>query len=715
MHPDIDVIKQRLRQYFLSVDTIGDGAKVKLCRVSEAENYAAIQQPDGSFADVNYYCTASAANGVNWEPYLALDRIQMMAIAYQKLGHPCYHRPDVAQGVEQALLHWKTIHANPDNPAEEGCWSVNWWEREIGIQLRFARIGLFLEKELSDEAMAVILKKLNATGSKGAGQNALWSTQNALYRALITGDEAALHTVVNDCLAINLRMQTTDKAEEAIQVDYSAHCHGELFFSNGYGMALFRDMAFWMDMLRATAFSLPDAVGELMADYMLNGTRWTIRGDLLEIAQGYIMYWDTSYAHCYARPLQSLIDMQVPRYKELQKVLDNIQGKRPDNGLSGNHYMWTSAYMGHMRAGYGANIRMDSHVVKGAEWRATWPKEAYGNLVFWTTAGTCSIMLKGDEYRTVFPEYDWRHVPGVTAPFALSRQYGADKDRDFCMGLSDGQYGSTAFAYQKYDGQGTTKGTVGYFLFDGEIVALGAGISSDSPAAVHTTLNQTRADEVTAGNERVALGTKDYTGRGRFVHNNGVGYVFLEDTVYHVEHALHQKGEYPSLWDTGYTQFSTDSGEERSLQHPLAPSFSLWLDHGVKPQDASFAYVMLPASSLEKTQIYSRDVRVQVILNTPQIQAVYHPDLQMVMANFYQPGQVEYRPGCIITVDKTSCVLLREGKEGLTLSAAVPHDRPGETLHVTVVSDQMDDTSWLFEFPALPYTGKTITKRREKA
>ncbi len=712
MHPDIAVIKERLKTYFLSMETIGDGARVKVCRVSEAEEYAAFLRPDGSFADVNYACTASAANGVAWEPYLALDRIQMMAIAYHKPGHPCYQRADVRNGVERALLHWKTIHANPDNPEEEGCWSVNWWEREIGIQLRFARIGLFLGDELSREALDVILRKLNANGSKGAGQNALWSTQNALYRALILGDEAALKRVVNDCLAINLRIQTTGEAEEAVQVDYSAHCHGELFFSNGYGMALFRDMAFWMEMLRDTAFDLPPAVARLMSDYMLQGTRWTIRQDLLEIAQGYIMYCDTSYAHTYVRPLQSLISMKAPRSEELQKVLDNIEGRRPDNGLTGNHYMWTSAYMGHMRPGYGINIRMDSHIVKGAEWRATWPDEEYGNLVFWTTAGTCSVALEGDEYRTVFPAYDWRHVPGVTAPFALSRQYGADKDRDFCMGLSDGTYGSTAFAFKKFDGQGTTVGSVGYFLFDNEIVALGAGIGSDSPVPVHTTLNQTRAAAPLAAGRPVPMDTRDHTAIGRFAYNSGVGYVFFEDTTYHVEHALHQKGEYPSLWDSGYTQFNTDSSKTEAAEHPLKPSFSLWIDHGREPHEASYAYVMLPAASPEDTETYSNRIPITILINTSSLQAVYHQNLQILMANFYQPGTVECPDGTSVTVDGACTVMIRKTPNSPVLSAAVPHEGTGVTRTVTI-AEKGQSTEWRFAFPEAPYTGQTITKRRE--
>ena len=41
---------------------------------------------DGAFGDVDYKATSSAANGTAWSPYLALDRLQAITVAYHKEG-----------------------------------------------------------------------------------------------------------------------------------------------------------------------------------------------------------------------------------------------------------------------------------------------------------------------------------------------------------------------------------------------------------------------------------------------------------------------------------------------------------------------------------------------------------------------------------------------------------------------------------------------------
>ena len=92
---DMVTIKTRLKEYFLELDTIDDGAKVETCTVSNAKSYLDMIQDDGSFDDVDYDATNSAANGGAWSPYLALDRLQAIAIAYHKAGNDLYQKQEV--------------------------------------------------------------------------------------------------------------------------------------------------------------------------------------------------------------------------------------------------------------------------------------------------------------------------------------------------------------------------------------------------------------------------------------------------------------------------------------------------------------------------------------------------------------------------------------------------------------------------------------------
>lgn len=704
---DLAIVAERLREYYLSVDFFGDGAIVEVCTVSRAGEYLASQQPDGSWADVDYYCTESAANGLPWSPYLALDRMQAMAVAYAKPGHPHYRDPAMLAGVEKALLHWKSIPGDPNTPGSEGPYSVNWWENSIGPQLRFGRIGLFLKDELSEEAKAVLTKKLQKEGDAGTGQNAFWFTQNALFRAIITDDPVQFQKVaalLNNKVAI----QTGPDTQEAVQVDYSFHAHGELFMSNHYGMALFQDMSLWLYVLRGTSFAASPKTIQLMADYMLKGTRWTIRGNSLELALGYTPITDGAYAyHFYAEPIRRMMALDPANAAEYQILLDNITGKRKDNGLNGFHYMWTSAYASQMRPGYGVNVRMDSSTIKGPEWRATWPDTQYGNLLFWASAGAVTVVVDGDEYASVYPTFDWRHTPGTTAPFALATRYGHFIANDMAMGADSGDHGLTGFSYNKHDGMATTRGKIGYFFFDDEYVALGAGIYSNSKDPIHTTINQTKADAPVTSAGQVPLGTNGQAVTGRWAYNNKIGYVFFKDTQFQVSNLDHETLNLPTLWKGIYSQFSIDNLIPDGT-YTTEDTFSLWIDHGVNPQGASYAYIVVPNTTAAETERYAQNIPITVLANNERVQAVRHETLKQTQINFYQPGAVLLDENTILIADAPCSVVMDQSGEVTRLSAGIPNNAANPYLTLTL-KDSKGVTKTHFIFAPAPYTGQTIT------
>ena len=261
-----------------------------------------------------------------------------------------------------------------------------------------------------------------------------------------------------DYLDYCLLTQEDDVTAEAVQVDNSYYMHGRQFYSNGYGMSMFRDMSFWIYMLRGTEFAINQEVVTRMGNYMLNGTSWTIRGDIMELYLGYRPYkyevGYKNYAAEYIEPLKRMIDSDPLRANEYQKVLDNIEGKTTSNGKDGNYYMWRSGYASHMRDGYGVNIKMDSKSVIGGEWRGSWPAgKDEGQLIYWTSSAASTITVDGDEYTNVFPTYDWAHCPGTTTAARIVKDY-ANSGRftngtDHMIGVTNGKYGATSYAMNK--------------------------------------------------------------------------------------------------------------------------------------------------------------------------------------------------------------------------------------------------------------------------
>ena len=699
---DFATIKTRLKDYFLTLDTIDDGSKVETCYVSKAKDYLDLIQEDGAFGDVDYKATSSAANGTAWSPYLALDRLQAITVAYHKEGNALYNDEEVINKLNKAIVYWGKM-----NPS-----SSNWWENQIGVQLRFSRIALFMESIVSKDAMDIMLNKLlEKTPVKyGTGQNNLWFDQNYVYYAIIT-ENGTKHTnstgfkkldlkeLVDDYLSYCLVVQTDDNTAEAVQVDNSFYMHGRQFYSNGYGMSMFRDMSFWIYMLRETSYAFEQDVIDLMADYMIDGTSWTIRGDIMELYLGYRPYdYDVgydNYAAEYIDPLKRMIESDPDRADEYQAILDNIQGKNTVNGKNGNYYMWRSGYASHMRDGYGVNIKMDSNQIIGGEWRGSWSgyDKDGGQLIYWTSSAASTITVDGDEYTNVYPTYDWAHCPGTTTAARIVQDY-ANAGRftngtEHTIGVSNGKYGNTAYDMNK-------KGTQvkkGYFFFDDEFVALGSGINSTEGVNIHTTLNQCEAEDVNVGGQSVAEGTKEQIYNTNWLYNGKVGYVFLENTDVVVSNSVQTNN--PSLWD-----------EAKKNETPA--TFTAYLDHGLKPSNDSYAYIVVPNTTAGAVSQYAGNTPVTVIANNEKVQAVRHDGLKQTQINFYQAGSLEYKDGYIITVDQPCSIIIDESEDTRKISVAVNDTAANQTVNVNLNYDNQE-TQTTFVSGALPYAGQTMT------
>lgn len=687
---DIAIIKERLIDYFLTQDSIDDGAKVETILVSEAKQHLDSINSDGSWSDVDYEARDNAANGRPWSPYLALDRMQALAIAYHHPDNELYQDPAVIDALNNAFIHWEGIKPS----------STNWWENDIGVNLRFSRIGLFLEKDLSPESLDVIVNNLNKEGKyHGTGQNNLWYDQNAIYRALITNDAEQLKKVIEECLEYVLILQKDNVTQEALQVDNSLYFHGVQFYSNGYGLSMFRDVSFWLYMLRDTHFALSDEVKNRMSDYMLDGTRWTIRGDIAELYLGYRPYKVdvnlNNYAEEYIAPLERMMVVDVARSQEYRVLLDNITGLRSDNGASGNNYMWRVGYGSHMRDTYGVNIKMDSKRIIGGEWRGSWPKnQDSGNLVYWTASGSSTIMVDGDEYYTVYPTYDWAHAPGVTSPNYVPKDYSnygrVSNGSDHTMGVSDGEVGSNAYIMNKAN----TLAKKSYFFFDDVFVAVGSDIQSKNDAPIHTTLNQTKADDVRVDGNVIASGTQNQSMDASWIYNNKVGYIFPEETTVTLNNS--QQDHMPSLWND-------------ELKENMPDTFSAWIDHGSKPENAGYTYIVLPNASVKEVETYASDNPLTIVSNSGIAHAVRHNALKMTQVNFFEAGSVEYAPGKVVAVDQASSLIIDESSGETVISLAVT-----DTDYNVVVNVELTDLNGTSETEFIvfeaPYTGSTMTQ-----
>src|SRR5258708_5247656 len=212
---DFATISARLIAYYVSKDWLDDGTngRVEWTYQSQALGYLASLSSNGSWSDVNSAATTSAANGAAWSPYLALDRMQAMAVAYANPAGANYHSATLLTGVRNALTYWFQVSPT----------SVNWWEVQIGIQLRMERILLLVGSGPLGATLSPAMVSTLETSTSGTGENAVWFAQNVAFRGLLTGDATLLNSGLADIAAA-----IVINVGDGIQTDLSYHQHGAL-------------------------------------------------------------------------------------------------------------------------------------------------------------------------------------------------------------------------------------------------------------------------------------------------------------------------------------------------------------------------------------------------------------------------------------------------------------------------------------------------------
>lgn len=679
---DVNTIVSRLQEYYLAQgDEIIIANGIYLARSSEAGRYAASQNPDGSWSDVDYADRTSSANGATWSAYIALYRMLAMAQAYRDPGADGFQDPALVTAVDRALVYWNAV--DPGNQ--------NWWETEIGESMAMGRISIFLGDVLSAEAFAVSVQhntgKLDPVGANGA-----WRTTNYLFEAIATKNLENIAQGFGTMVA-TVEVDDSGDVNEAVQPDASFWAHEAQLYSEGYGMALFTNVALWADAARGTSLAFTRAQLDTIAFYIISGTRWMIRGEVGMLYLGYrppkTVDGVTGYASEFLEPLDKMVRTDPLYATSYRQLADNIRGKTPGNGVTGNKYFWRSEFSSQLREDYGIFTRLNSSRTVGAEYRSTFRPEV-GNEVYWNSAGATAIQVTNREYLDLGPAFDWSHYPGVTAPYAKEQTRGTNgrvgNGGSFTGGVSDGRYGASVYTLDR----SASKGSKSYYYFDDEMVALGSGIRSTSDAPVHTVVNQAAAkDNATVNGTPVAAGTDGATvSDPSWAYNDRVGYVFPSGGPVRVSN-------------------KTQTGSWVDEKPVSRDAFTLYFDHGVAPSDAGYEYIVLPAAEPAEVEAYTADPAVEVLRNDTGVQAVRHDGLARTMATFYQAGELDLGDGRTLTASQPAIVMLDESGAAPVVSVANP-DKPGLVVNVEL-RDGAETERGTFALGSGPTLGKTVT------
>ncbi len=624
-------------------------------------------QYDGSFFGMNY----KTQDGT---PRSHPIWLTTLAQAYKSPSNKYYRDPEVRDKFLSGLRFWiKTNH----NVA-------NWWYRYIAYPKETTKCVILMsdeikkDPELFDQTMKYLRWSYEhsdsgrLTGANGAD--------------IIIGSMAASVLTENDAQMMDYKDKMTGlltiQPAEGILSDYlfGQHCgHGrQLYFCN-YGKEFVNSMMYYLEFCNGTKYQTPGV--DLLQDLFVKGVQWIFYAKHYDPNNSGRYDSSDQYYEQIKGLAQRLQKLDVSDKTEVQKIAKRISG---DNSLSGNRMFWRFDYMINRRPNYMVSSRMTSTRTVGNE-----AGNGDGEYNYYAANGVNYIFVNGDEYDgKYFKQFNNRQFPGITAeqdnrPLPIPNWgENAGNNNAFAGGASDSTYGACGMIL---DRRGLTAHKA-WFYFDDEFVCLGAGITeSDGIAPVYTTINQCNK-----------------SGAARYCDNKKNG--TLRKTAY-----LHQP-EWVLEGNVGY--FNLDPASVFKLKTDSA-LFSLNIDHGVNPANKTYAYVVYPAMKSTKDATgYFKHLPVEVLSNTPDVQAVRQKNLHITEIVFTKAGELATPQGTL-TVD-APCVLLWKENDG-TITLGNPYAETNNPEKISVKVDIGGKVKVLdFVLPTGEFAGKSGTQKINK-
>ncbi|MBC7829502.1 MAG: chondroitin lyase [Chitinophagaceae bacterium] len=635
--PDLEIIRKRIINDLLEPPVNSEDIKKLMQSI----------QPDGSWPNINYVDTSRTGfqHSQHLQNMLALSR------AYKKPGTEFYQNPAAKKTVSSALDFW----------IAHDFICQNWWWNEMGTPNWMINTMLVLDEDLTEKQRtegARIANRANLEGFGARPGGDLIQIAGMLGKqALFKRDETILERVIKT-MASEIKTSTG----RGLQPDMSFHHRTDNVISTlTYGTGYASSFAYWAVKIAGTKFKFPEEAIRLLIDYYIDGisksmafskypdigakNRDLSRKGTLEAASPELA--------------ENLLIASNYRKTELEEIVKIRKGEKKAN-LSWNRFFWHSEYFTHQRPNWFSSVRMHSNRQNNME--EPHNEEGLKNHHF--ADGSNFISLSGKEYLDIFPVWDWQKIPGATIvqkpELPHWKQLVKKGLSDFVGGVTDGMYGAAAFDFNSpHD---PLKARKAWFFFDREYVCLGTGISSDEAQPVFTTLNQCQLNKdvvIMTENKKTVLG------KGKHSLNN-VSWILHAGVAYF----------FPTA---SSIQLSTEtaSGNWRQINHQASASeelvqkdvFGLWLDHGPRPRNAKYEYIVVPAIEASAMEKYNN--QIIILSNTFEIQAVHHKELNRSEIVFYKEGSVKISADLIVTAVSSCMVMIKaNGKriEKITVS-----------------------------------------------
>ena len=680
---------------------------------------------DGTWPGINY----DDVSPTGFEHRNHYGNMNTLARAYKTKSSKYYKNKELKNKIELALNNW----------VENDYISDNWWHNQIGttngLVTLMLIIGDELPKELVEKAQPIIGRaNVNASGARPGGDR-IKITGIQAKNMLFLGDDEIFNKIVRVIESeikfsewvgakygygfknILTGFSNRKMGGRGIQYDNSFHhrvdgVNNTLSYGLGYADAFVE----WANYTNETKFEFSDEKLTQLIDYFLDGIcKTAVYGKYPDIgAKNRSISREGTLRAYSAKTAEKLLLISDYRKNEIQEIAD-IRNKGIKPTTSHATFYWHSEHFSFQRPNWFTSVRMYSTRTNNMEQ----PYNSEGLFNHHRGDGTNHISVTGDEYYDIAPVFDYQKIPGTTVmqkpEMPSKREIQKLGLTEFVGAATDGKYAAVAFDFKSpHDPLIARKA---WFFFDNEYVCLGAGISCKSKnQPVVTTINQCLLrDYVTVGYGDITSLVKkgeNLLENIDWVFQDGIGYVFPKPTTVNIKNSVATG----SWWLINKQSDSPKDEIEMDV-------FKLWLDHGERPSEETYEYIVVPATSIEKLEQNSSKNNVAILTNTPEVQAVKHMGLNMAQLVFYKAGEVQISDEINLKSESPGIVLVKIKGEKITEISVADPNRELDKMHISIstqintkgenfkaVWDEKEQVSEIsIDLPKENYAGKSVS------
>ena len=602
-------------------------------------------------------------------------RLSTMAQAWATAGCSLQGNSALASAITNGL-DWMCANCYTTSASEYD----NWWDWEIGGLQSFNNAALLIYPVLTASQIANYNACVDHFQPPNNGH--VWYTGanltdqcKGMFIRSIIGQSSNLMTYAQINLSAVFPYVTNS---DGFYLDGSFVFHGYFPYTGGYGATLLADVGQLVNLLNTSPWQITDPNLTNVFNWVIQAYEPTCyHGEWMAMMQG------RTFARGSAG--SGSVPWMIPPIEQFAPpaISNAIASWAGTLSMPPSQYQFASmdCVVG-WRTNFCVGLRMSSSRI------ANYESFAGENLHGWFMGDGMMYLYMGSgesQFTSDFwPTVDMYHLPGTTEETitrADAAQWsGATTSQPWVGGAQVGNlYGTEGMSQTTTNQPGTAVLTArkSWFMFDNEIVCLGAGITCGDASEVDTTVEDRRLGTSPTSNFTVngvvhppVIGWGSNLTSTTWCALDGVaGYYFPGGaTNLHAAYVA----------NTG-SWYAIDNSESSTLY--TDNYLTLWFNHGNLPTNATYAYVVLPNYTAANMATYASSPDMVVLTNTTTVQAASKPVAGLVAANFWVDGT---NSANIITVNKKSAIIVSQNSYQISVGVSDPTQTNNSSIVVTL-------------------------------